>query len=794
MQTMPDARWQKMWELFEELRPRPVGERTALLDRSCGDDPELRQELEELLEEHDAPSMQLIVDAVDPSLRRLELAPGDRVGPYRIVAELGQGGMGVVYRAEQLEPVQRAVALKLIRPGMDTREIVARFEAERRTLAALEHDRIARVFDAGVTDEGRPYFVMELVDSKPITKFCAEHGLSLEARLALFHEVCEGVQHAHRRGVIHRDLKPSNILVREIEGKPVAKIIDFGIARATEPEEGEAFTVVGRLMGTPEYMSPEQASLTGDGVDTRTDVYALGVVLYELLTGANPYDAHGLRQADNARIQQVIREVEPPRPSARVAALRGDLDWIVMRAMEKDRERRYGSPAELAADLERVRDDLPVEARPPSWSYRARKYARRHRVLVGAGALVVAALIAGVAVGTVGLLRARDAEREARREAATSREVSDFLVDLFQVSEPGEAAANSLTAREVLDRGVENVRGSLEGQPEVRGRLLQTLGGVYTRLGLYDEARPLLDDALELHRAIDGEDGLATAASLGVIAGLELETGNYERALELYRRVLAINERELGAGHPNTMLALENIGSTLESMQRAGEAVPYLERAVAAREAFHGPEDPETAKALFRLSAAQTAAGQLEASEVSITRALGIFEAVHEPDHPWIQYALNALAVLYWQQERLDEARPALERATASIERTHGADHPYTAQLLNNLGYLILETGDPEGARGYVERALAIQQEKLAPNHPTLAATVLNAARIHAETGNPEEADRLYARGIRIREVAFGENHGTLAGSLRARARVLRELGRDAEASALEERAELIEG
>jgi serine/threonine protein kinase len=316
---MSDERWQRMWDLFHDLCEREAGERAARLETIGVDDPDLRRELEELLAEHDDPSVQLARDDADGAIRGLVLRPGDRVGPYRVVASIGEGGMGVVYRAEQEEPVRRTVALKLIRPGMDTREVVARFEAERRALAALEHDRIARVFDAGATEDGRPYFAMEYVDGQPITAYCDERRLSVGARLDLFREVCDGVQHAHRRGVIHRDLKPSNILVRDVDGGPAVKIIDFGIARATDPvvADREAFTAVGRILGTPEYMSPEQAGLTGEDVDTRTDVYALGVLLYELLVGATPFDWREVRRAGYDEILRIIRETEPPRPSTR---------------------------------------------------------------------------------------------------------------------------------------------------------------------------------------------------------------------------------------------------------------------------------------------------------------------------------------------------------------------------------------------------------------------------------------------------------------------------------------------
>ncbi len=428
--------------------------------------------------------------------------------------------MGVVYRADQLEPVRRTVALKLILPGMDSREVITRFEAERQVLARMDHVHVARVYDAGTTEDGHPYFVMEYVEGVPITRYCDEHRLDLRERLALFRQVCDGVQHAHHRGIIHRDLKPTNILVTTLEGVGVPKIIDFGIARSTDPllSDSGALTAVGRMIGTPEYMSPEQAGLTGEDIDTRTDVYALGVMLYELLTGIHPFGADELRKAGFDEIRRIIREVDPPRPSTRLHSLgqsaarlaenrhtqpgnlarevAGDLDWIVMKALEKSRDRRYDSPSALASDLNRFRDNRPVEARPPSATYRAGKFVRRHRIGVTAAALVLGAVITGVSVGGIGLIRARAAEKE---------------------------AANSLSARDILDRGVRDIQDSLLEDPQVRAEILRTLGEVYLRLGLFKDARPLLEEAYQLDLAQEPDHDLVTVESMLLLAALEVE-------------------------------------------------------------------------------------------------------------------------------------------------------------------------------------------------------------------------------------------------------------------------------
>ena len=485
------------------------------------------------------------------------------IGPYRLVQMLAVGGMGEVWRAEQTEPFHRTVALKLIKAGMDTRAVVARFESERQALALMEHPNIAKVFDAGTTPVGRPYFVMEYVPGLAITDYCDKHKLTIKERLALFMQVCEGVQHAHQKGVIHRDLKPSNVLVEELDSKAVPKIIDFGLAKAMGQRltEMTMFTEVGGMVGTPDYMSPEQADRNERNIDTRTDVYSLGVILYELLVGALPFGSQELRAAGVEAMLQKVRQEEPLRPSTKLRTLgqsskdsavkrreepeslqrhlRGELDWITMKALDKERTRRYGSPAELAADIERHLHDQPVLAGPPSASYRASKFVRRHRFGVGVAA---AALLLLVTFAITMALQARRIAKErdrANREAETSKRVSEFMTNMFKVSDPGQARGNSVTAREILDKASKEIRAGLSTDPEVQAQMMHVMGGVYDNLGLYPQAQSLFTDAVETRRHVLGAENRKTLQSMSRLSGVLREQGNYAQAEQLQRDALA---------------------------------------------------------------------------------------------------------------------------------------------------------------------------------------------------------------------------------------------------------------
>jgi non-specific serine/threonine protein kinase/serine/threonine-protein kinase len=695
------------------------------------------------------------------------------IGPYRLRERIGIGGMGEVWSAEQEEPFHRKVALKILKAGMDTSEVVARFEAERQALALMNHPCIAKVYDAGSTPMGRPFFAMELVQGVAITEYCDRHKLTTRERLELFITLCEGVQHAHQKAVIHRDLKPSNVLITVVDDKPVPKIIDFGVAKATAQPltEKTMFTHLGQLIGTPEYMSPEQAELTGEDIDTRTDVYSLGVILYELLVGALPFESEELRAAGFEGIRRKIREEEPPTPSKRVTTLlatsvdiaqsrhtdpgalssqlRGDLDWIIMKALDKDRTRRYASALDLAADIERHLNNQPVLASPPSTAYKIKKFVIRHKVGVIAASLVVVALILGIIGTTMGLFRAMEAERLARQEAETATRVSQFLEELFAVSDPGEAKGDTITAREILDKGAEKIAVELKGQPLVQARLMITMGRVYRGLGLYDQSRVLLEEALEIRRIEAGDDALEMACSQEELGTLLGTVGDYEAARMLFESALAIREEKLGKEHPDVGLTSSNLGNLYRQIRDFEKAIPYYERALAIREKALGPDHPDVSNSLNGLAIVLEAMGKYEEALPLYTRALAIREKALGPDHPQVATSLNNLATLHWLMGNYDKARPLNARALDIQEKVLGPDHTDLTRTLNVYALLFLADGDYAGAKRVHIRALAIREKHLRPDHPRIADSYYNLACVSALEGSTEEAIGYLKESIR---------------------------------------------
>lgn len=644
---MNQEKWSEVEELLNTALHLQPPEWPAFLARIA--DPAVRAEVESLLQSSasDDSISKVVLEAAAEALPNDEgalnlestLANGQlparvMIGSYRLLQLIGQGGMGEVWLAEQKEPVRRRVALKLVKIGMDTREVIARFESERQALALMNHPAIARVFDAGSTTQGRPYFAMEYVPGMPITDYCDKHRLNVRERLELFSRVCEGVQHAHQKAIIHRDLKPSNILVTEVDGRPVPKIIDFGVAKALSQRltAETMFTQLGAIIGTPEYMSPEQADSTGEDIDTRTDVYSLGVVLYEMLAGALPLD---YRKLAFHEVLRKLREEDAPRPSTRLKTLgeesvtvaksrrteprtllrqlRGDLDAIALKALEKDRARRYGTPSDLAADIERFLRDEPVAASRAGVGYRAKKYLTRHRLAVSV-VTSFAVLLVGFAI-----LEAVQLQRVTRERDRSDRGAK-FLADMFQVRGTTRGT-NEIPVSEILDNG-RNAIGGLKNDPQLYAQMTQLMGMFYSRLGASSRAESFFAEALAIERRIFGPESRYALKSAGDLADAQSDNGHLAQAEKMLRETLNTQRRILGSNDPDTLQSMNRLAYVLWREHRFSEAAKTLEQALRAERQVFGLQDPLTLRSMDLLALILEVDGSYTQAELLVREAL----------------------------------------------------------------------------------------------------------------------------------------------------------------------------
>jgi len=718
-------------------------------------------------------------------------APGRTIGPYQLLQKVGEGGMGEVWMAEQTSPVRRQVALKIVKAGMDSARVIARFEAERQALALMDHPVIATVFDGGTTPEGRPYFVMEYVKGEPITAYCDRHRLSTTERLELFIRVCEGVQHAHQKGLIHRDLKPSNVLVTLQDEKPSPKIIDFGVAKATTQHltERTLFTELGVLIGTPEYMSPEQAELTGLDIDTRTDVYALGVLLYELLTGALPFDRRTLRQRGLDEIRRVIREVEPPRPSTRItqpgpdsaeaarnrhteparlaSQLRGDLDWITMKALEKDRTRRYDTVIGLSNDLRRHMRHEPVVAGPPSPVYRARKFARRHRFGVGAAATLVVLLLAfaiAMAVQAQRIARERDRANQesarANREAEAARQVSEFLVRLFEVSDPSEARGNAVTAREILDQGSVRIERELASQPELQSRLMDTMGTVYQSLGLYKTSVELFSRSLEARRKTLGSVDPAVAESLNKLGYVLVQSGDYAGAETALTEALALRESRFSPGSAEVAETLGGLGELAYMKGDYERAETFFRRRLDTLRPLSPGQDEALADTLNDLAMCiQLTRADYAGAKALTSEALALRRKLFVVPHPKIAQSLNNLAMVHYRVGEYDAAEPLFRESLSMNRALFGEVHPEVSANLNNLALVARDRGDYSRADELFAQVLALDRQILGAGHVLVARGLNNWAESLRRSGDLTRASALLRESVAIHTNVLSAAH-----------------------------------
>jgi tetratricopeptide (TPR) repeat protein len=705
---------------------------------------------------------------------------------YRLLQKIGEGGMGEVWLAEQSHPIRRRVALKVIKTGMDTKQVVARFESERQALALMDHPAIAGVLDAGSTPQGRPYFVMEYVPGVPITEYCDRNRLTTAERLELFLQVCAGVQHAHQKAIIHRDLKPSNVLVTLQDQRAVPKIIDFGVAKATASQrltERTMFTEIGVLIGTPGYMSPEQAGQTAQDIDTRTDVYALGVMLYELLAGATPFDEKTLRQAGLEEMLRRIREDEPVKPSARFSAageastasarlrksepaalrkkLQGDLDWITMKALEKDRARRYGSPAELAADIERHLRSVPVVAGPPSVSYRAGKFIRRHRfgVAVAAGVVVLlAALAVSQAVQARRVARERD---RANTEAATAKQTADFLAGLFHLSDPSETKGATITAREILDKGADAIEKGQDNTPAVQARLLNTIASVYRNLGLLERAETIARRGLAVNQELFGPGAVPTLSSKVQVGMVLADRGRLADAEPLIREAYEGFHALLPKDAPERLQSAGSLGYVLEMRGNLKDAERYIGEALEGLRRTAGDDSQDTINAISDMGVLLRTQGRLKEAEGYYRESLDRMRRVLGEDHPDTLLGINNLGYLLRMQGRYSEAEPLLKEAVDRRRRVLGANHPATALSLNNLGTLYRSEGRFAEAEAAIREALEIRRKELGDEHGDTLTSEADLGQLYRLMGRAAEADDFISRAYEGFRKTSGPEHTT---------------------------------
>ncbi len=800
-------------EFFLEALAHPAEERTAFVVRACAGDASLMAEVEDLLKIHDEagqfmnhPSSDRATIAAHrtaldgDSLGATEIQ-GSMIGRYKLLEQIGEGGFGTVWMAEQREPVTRRVALKIIKLGMDTKQVIARFEAERQALAIMDHPNIAKVFDAGATETGRPYFVMELVKGVPITQYCDAQNLAPHDRLELFISVCQAVQHAHQKGIIHRDIKPSNVLVSQHDDKPMVKVIDFGIAKATAARltEKTVFTEFRQMIGTPAYMSPEQAGLSDLDIDTRTDVYSLGVLLYELLTGTTPFDIKTLMSAGYAEIQRIIREVEPPTPSTRLSTMkdelpsvaanrrteparltklvRGDLDWIVMKCLEKDRGRRYETANGLAADIQRYLSGEAVVAAPPSATYRINKFVRRNKGAVIAGSLVTAVLVLGIAGTSYGLAWAIRERDRAAQEASRAKAMNSFMTEMIMSANPEGAGDRGVTVAEMLLKASGKADRTLRDEPIAEGEARTFLATTLRTMGRIDEAAKEARRAVELRAGGIERNTLHHAESIRSLGEIHMARGDYQAAVASYQQVLSIlgamhpaQLKELCIAHFDLAKAMTKLGQFAEAEQTLNEGDEIAGRLKLLDQGIRA--DYLGARAVI----ASTWHGDLAKAEAMQVQDVALRRQLPYPI--LLADTLNDLAITKMKKGASAEALELYQECLDIQRKSYGDAHQAVAITLENMANAFYSREEYDQAISRLDEVLAIRTKLFGADSFPVARTRFNMGVVASTMDNNARGLELIDGALVVFRKRLGENHVEVGQALRNRAVCLKGLGR----------------
>jgi serine/threonine protein kinase/lipopolysaccharide biosynthesis regulator YciM len=841
-------------DVFLAALEKSPPERPGFLDSACGGDAELRSQVEALLRSHveagsllEQPIFQPgpTVDGGSSTERS-----GAVIGPYKLIEPIGEGGMGTVWMAQQTEPIKRLVALKLIKSGMDTKLVIARFEAERQALALMDHPNIAKVFDAGTTgglpiedcrlkienpdanasssnlqssifnlqSSGRPYFVMELVKGVPITKYCDEHHLTPRQRLELFVPVCHAIQHAHQKGIIHRDLKPSNVLVALYDGKPVPKVIDFGVAKAAGQSltDKTLVTGFGAIVGTLEYMSPEQAEINQLDIDTRSDIYSLGVLLYELLTGSTPFSKKDLEAAGMLEMLRVIREVEPSKPSTKLSQLsshhapgdepglgtrnvpatlasiaanrgtepakltklvRGELDWVVMKALEKERNRRYETANGFAEDVQRYLADEPVIACPPSAAYRLRKFVRRNRRPVWAAAAIALSLVAGIIGTTGGLIWADQARQAESRRANAEKHANELaqkrlqqieagseildrvFADLDPLSEEREDKPLRVILGERLMMAAKQLEGNSIGDALVVAKLQNRLGVSLQNLGMAERAIPLLVSARETRTSELGRDHPDTLRTITNLATSYRHAGQFDQAISLRTEVLKSQQATLGADHPDTLSTMNSLALDCQEAGKLDQAVSLYEETLRRRSTSLGADNPETLRSMNNLAYGYQSIGKVHQALELYEDTLKLRKAILGADHHDTVRTMNNIATAYQSIGKLDQALLIYEECLRLRKTKLGADHPYTLKSMGNLAYGLRGAGRLDQALELYEETNKLMRAKWGNNHPDTLTSMNNLAMGYQAAGRLDQAIAMFQETLGLLRRKLGSDH-----------------------------------